>query len=138
MRTVPVVNGAFELLNVKPGSYYLRLTIDSNGNGKWDTGNYADHLQPDEVYYYPKKLTLRRNWDLDETWNIYATALDLQKHVDIKHNKPEQAKNKVEKKKDRSRDDEEEEDEFGTGITNTYTGDKYNDTKRNRLNRMNR
>ena len=138
VRTVPVVNGAFELLNVKPGSYYLRLTIDSNGNGKWDTGNYADHLQPEEVYYYPKKLTLRRNWDLDETWNIYATALDLQKHVDIKRNKPEQAKNKVEKKKDKSRDDEEEEDEFGTGITNTYTGDKYNDTKRGRLNRMNR
>ena len=136
-RTVPVQNGAFELLNVKPGTYYLRLTIDKNGNGKWDTGNYAEHLQPDEVYYYPKKLNLRRNWDLDETWNIYQTALDLQKPEDIRHNKPEKAKNKVEKKQNRS-DEDEEEDEFGTGITNTYTGDKYNDAKRSRTNRLNR
>ena len=137
VRTVPVNNGAFELLNVKPGNYYMRITLDSNGNGVWDTGNYQSHLQPEEVYYYPKKLNLRRNWDLDERWNIYETALDLQKHVDIKRNKPEQAKNKVEKKTDKSRDDEDEDNEFGTGITNTYPGNKYNDSKRNapRVNR---
>ena len=136
MRTVPVNNGAFEIINVSPGTYYLRLTLDSNGNGKWDTGNYKEHLQPEEVYYYPKKLRLRANWDLDESWNIYETALDLQKPEDIRRNKPEQAKNKVEKKQDKGQNDEEEEDEFGTGITNTYTGNKYNDAKNNR--RLNR
>lgn len=134
-RTVPVHNGTFEILNVKPGSYYLRLTLDTNGNGKWDTGNYLNHLQPEEVYYYPKKLTLRRNWDLDERWNIYETALDLQKPNEIKRNKPEQAKNKVEKKTNKTSEDEDEDNEFGTGITNTYTGNKYNDVKRNRVNR---
>ena len=137
LRTVPVVNGAFELINVTPGTYFLRLTIDSNGNGKWDTGNYKSHLQPEEVYYYPKKLRLRANWDMDESWNIYQTALDLQKPEDIRRNKPEQAKNKVEKKNSRNGTDEEEvEDEFSTGITNTYTGNKYNDAKNNR--RLNR
>ena len=133
MRTVPVKNGAFELLNVSPGTYFLRLTLDANGNGKWDTGNYNDHQQPEEVYYYPKRLKLRRNWDLDENWNIYETALDLQKPDDIRRNKPEQAKNKVEKKQNKTgNEDEEEEDEFSTGITNTYTGDKYNDTRNRR------
>ena len=102
MRTVKVKDGAFELLNVTPNTYYLRLTLDSNGNGQWDTGNYGSHLQPEEVYYYPKRLKLRRNWDLDETWNIYETALDLQKPDDIKHNKPEEAKNKVEKKQNKT------------------------------------
>ena len=132
-RRAIVQNGAFELLNVNPNTYYLRLVIDSNGNGKWDTGNYANHLQPEEVYYYPKKLKLRRNWDLDESWNIYQTAIDLQKPEEIRHNKPDQAKNKIEKKTDKKPgDEEEEEDEFGTGITNTYTGDKYKDTKVNR------
>ncbi len=130
-RTAIVRNGAFEILNVIPNTYYLRLVIDTNGNGKWDTGNYANHQQPEEVYYYPKKLRLRRNWDLDESWNIYQTALDLQKPEEIKHNKPEKAKNKIEKQTDK-RNDEEEEDEFNTGITNTYTGDKYKDAKRNR------
>ena len=137
--TVPVKNGAFELLNVLPGTYYLRLTLDRNGNGKWDTGNYARHLQPDEVYYYPKKLRLRRNWDLDETWDIYQTAIDKQKPEEIKHNKPEQAKNKVEKKQKTGNDDEEEEDEFGTGISpDTYTGNKYNDNKKKLRNRPTR
>ena len=136
VRTVPVENGEFELLNVTPGTYYLRLTLDKNGNGKWDTGNYKSHLQPEEVYYYPKKLRLRRNWDLDETWNIYETALDLQKPEDIRHNKPEKAKNKVEKKEQGENDDEEEDDEFSTGFNNTYTGDKYNDSKKRRNNRQ--
>ena len=137
MRKVSVNNGTCEFINVTPGIYYLRLTIDANGNGKWDTGNYKDHLQPEEVYYYPKKLRLRANWDLDENWDIYQTAIDLQKPDDIKRNKPEQAKNKVEKRQDRSRDDEDEEqDEFGTGINPDYTGNKYNDAKNNR--RLNR
>ena len=131
-RTATVNGGAFEFTNVNPGTYYMRLTIDANGNGKWDTGNYANHLQAEEVYYYPKQLKLRRNWDLDENWNIYQTALDLQKPESIKHNKPEQAKNKIEKKTDKREGDEEEEDEFSTGINNTYTGDKYKDAKRNR------
>ncbi len=135
VRKVPVRNGAFEFINVPPSTYYLRLTIDANGNGKWDTGNYKDHLQPEEVYYYPKKLRLRANWDLDESWNIYQTALDLQKPDDIKRNKPEEAKNKVEKRQDKSRNNEdEEEDEFGTGINPAYTGNKYNDAKSNRRN----
>ena len=132
-RTATVNAGAFEFTNVNPGTYFLRLTIDGNGNGKWDTGNYANHLQPEEVYYYPKQLKLRRNWDLDESWNIYQTAIDQQKPESIKHNKPEKAKNKIEKKEKTSGDDEEE-DEFSTGITNTYTGDKYNDAKRKRTN----
>jgi len=139
LRTATVnKGGTFELLNVPPGTYYLRLVLDANGNGKWDTGNYSQHLQPEEVYYYPKKLRLRANWDLDEDWNIYQTALDLQKPDDIRRNKPEQSKNKLDKKQDKqgNADDEQEEDEFSTGITNTYTGNKYNDAKNNR--RLNR
>ena len=134
MRTATVHGGNFEFSNVPPGNYFLRLTIDSNGNGKWDTGNYLQHLQPEEVYYYPKRLKLRANWDLDEDWNIYQTALDLQKPEDIRRNKPEQSKNKLDKKQDKNKngEDDEEDDEFSTGITNTYTGDKYKDTKTNR------
>ena len=133
VRTATVRNGAFELLNVPPSTYYLRLIIDNNGNGKWDTGNYLNHPQPEEVYYYPKKMRLRANWDIDENWNIYQTALDLQKPEEIKRNKPEEVKNKVEKK-EKNKDEEEEEDEFSTGV-NTYTGDKYNDTKNRRRQR---
>jgi len=131
-RTAPVKGGTAQFINITPGNYFLRLTIDTNGNGKWDTGNYKNHLQPEEVYYYPKRLRLRANWDLEEVWNIYQTALDLQKPEEIKRNKPEKAKNKVEKKQQQSDENEEEDDEFSTGFNNTYTGNKYNDAKNNR------
>ena len=137
VRTATVKNGNFELLNVPPGTYFLRLTIDANGNGQWDTGNYKEHRQPEEVYYYPKKLRLRANWDLDESWNIYQTAIDMQKPDDIKRNKPEKSKNKLDKQEGKKRDDDEEdEDEFSTGISNNaYTGNKYDDARNNRPNR---
>ena len=137
-RTAQVKNGAFEFLNVSPGQYYLRLTMDPNGNGKWDTGKYSNHQQPEEVYYYPKKLRLRANWDLDESWNINQTAIDLQKPEELKRNKPEQAKNKIEKKKQNTDDQDEDDSEFSTGITNSYTGNKYNDAKNNNRRRLNR
>jgi hypothetical protein len=64
---------------VMPNTYYLRLYIDANDNGKWDTGNYAKHLQPETVYYYPEKIVLRVNWDVEEDWNPTAVPLDKQK-----------------------------------------------------------
>lgn len=72
----------FEYL--KPGDYYVRMFIDENGNGKWDTGDLSSLRQPEEVYYYPKKLTLMANWEFEETWNPDDTPLLQQKPDDIK------------------------------------------------------
>ena len=44
------------------------MFIDENGNKKWDTGNLANKTQPEIMHYYPKKLQLRANWDMEETW----------------------------------------------------------------------
>lgn len=72
----------FEYL--KPADYYLRLFIDENGDGKWTTGDFTKKLQPEEVYYYPSKLTLRANWDFEENWNYLALPLLEQKPADIR------------------------------------------------------
>lgn len=72
----------FEYL--KPTDYYLRLFIDENGDGKWTTGDFTKKLQPEEVYYYPSKLTLRANWDFEENWNYLALPLLEQKPADIR------------------------------------------------------
>lgn len=135
-RTAGVVNGKALFENVIPGSYYLRLTLDRNDNGRWDTGNYGLHLQPEEVYYYPKTVKLRSNWDVEQQWNIYETALDLQKPDAIKKNKPDKRKNSLEKeeKKKNGDENEEEDDEFNSsGFGNSsYSGDKYRDYQNNR------
>lgn len=75
---------------INPGTYYARLIIDENANGKWDTGNPVDSVaqQPEEVYYFAKKLNLKKNWDIDQTWNIYELPIDQQKPNAIKKNKP--------------------------------------------------
>lgn len=104
----PVKNHRAELLNLLPGKYYARLFIDRNGNGKYDTGNYNMHLQPEETVYYPGAINLKKNWDVEQTWDIYATPIDKQKPEAIKKNKPERKKwEKVNTEKTETDEDEE-------------------------------
>lgn len=104
----PVKNHRAELLNLLPGKYYARLFIDRNGNGKYDTGNYDMHLQPEETVYYPGAINLKKNWDVEQTWDIYATTIDKQKPEAIKKNKPERKKwEKVNTEKTETDEDEE-------------------------------
>ena len=72
--------------------YYVRLFNDRNGNGKWDTGNVEQGLQPEEVYYFPKVWEMKANFEFEETWNIHATPVDKQKLDEIKKQKPEETK----------------------------------------------
>lgn len=69
----------FEYL--KPGEYFVRLFIDNNQNGIWDPGDVEKRQQPEQFYYFNKKLTLRANWELEETWN--------HKNPDMFNKKPE-------------------------------------------------
>lgn len=86
--TAPLKGGTAEFNFVNPGTYYARAFIDANGNGEWDTGDMKTRRQPEEVYYYPKKLNIRKNWDVEQSWEIYALPLDTQKPKEIKKNKP--------------------------------------------------
>lgn len=113
VRLEPVRNGVATFEYVTPGAYYARLFIDRNHNGRWDTGCVADTLQPEDVFYFSKKLNLKKNWDVEQQWNIYGTPVDLQKPEDIKKNKPPRPKweteEEREKRKKGNNDDEEEE-----------------------------
>ncbi|HEY5592300.1 MAG TPA: Ig-like domain-containing protein [Paludibacter sp.] len=68
---------------LKPGDYYVRMFLDNNGNGKWDSGDLASRLQPEEVFYYPKKLTIMANWEFEETWNYRLVPLLKQKPTEL-------------------------------------------------------
>ena len=71
----------FEYL--KPGDYYVRMYLDENGNGKWDTGDFSKRMQPEQVYYYPKKMTLMANWEFEETWDYTLVPLLKQKPYEL-------------------------------------------------------
>lgn len=109
--TAAVAGGTAAFENIKPGTYYARLVIDANGNGKWDTGNYALHRQPEDVFYYPKRINLKKNWDVEQTWNIYEQAVDKQKPNEIKKNKPKSEMKNTQKRDGENGDEEDEEGE---------------------------
>lgn len=54
-----------DFLNIEPGKYYLRVVYDTNGNGKYDTGNYLKKIQPERVSHLPSKEDddIRQGWD---------------------------------------------------------------------------
>ncbi|RZS99401.1 Ig-like domain-containing protein [Aquimarina brevivitae] len=51
-----------------PAKYNLRVILDENANGQWDTGSYLKKLLPEKVTYYPDVIEVRANWDLKQTF----------------------------------------------------------------------
>lgn len=72
----------FEYLSA--GTYYIRLFVDANDNGKWDTGSYLEKRQPEQVFYYHKKLEVKQNWTLEEEWDILEVPIYEQKPKGLK------------------------------------------------------
>ena len=80
---------------IKPGKYYLRLILDENNNGKWDTGYFEKSLQPEKVYYYPHSLDLRALFEYtQDDWDINA-PLNEQKPLEITKQKPDKERKKM-------------------------------------------
>ncbi len=124
---VTAANGTALFEHLAPSTYYARAFIDRNANGRYDSGSLPDSIQPEEVFYYPKKLTLKKNWDIEQSWNIYDLPLDLQKPLDIKKNKP--ARKRGEKGPMTNDEDDEEYDEqdaFGRNYFNETMGNGRN------------
>ena len=94
VRKAKVKNGGVLFMDLKPDKYYVRLVVDLNDNGKWDTGNYADKRQPEEVFYSPVKYNVMQNWQVE------ATPLAKQKPIEITKNKPKEATKKKRNYKD--------------------------------------
>ena len=92
IKETKTVNGVAEFYYLKPQKYYMRLIVDRNNNGKWDTGNYASDQQAEEVYYYPEAIECKAKWDLTESWDPLARELSLQKPGAITKQKPDKEK----------------------------------------------
>ena len=136
VRVVSAEKGKAIFRYVNPGTYYARLWIDADSDGRWTTGNIADSIQPEEVYYYPRKLDLKANWDVENSWDIYELPVDAQKPMKIRKNKP-----KPKKGEEPLPDEDVELDEWGEPIdptrTNSLTGGRKGNNRYDRNNRNN-
>ena len=137
--TASVVSGSAEFDFILPGTYYARLFIDRNRNGKYDTG-ILDSIQPEDVYYYPKKIVLKKNWDVEQTWNVNELPVDQQKPKELVKNKVKDKKRRrnpdgsfVRDENDGSGNSDEEDEEFidRFGGSNNFFGPGNSNGTRN-------
>lgn len=97
-------DGNADFFYMKPGDYFMRCFVDSNGNGLWDTGDYATGRQPERVYYFGKPLPLKAQWDLRQDWDIKSVPLAKQKPKAITKQKPDQQKKVKNRNAERDRE----------------------------------
>ena len=64
-----------EFKQLDPNQYKLKVIFDRNANGQWDTGNYAKHIQPEKVSFYPEEIKIRSNWEFEVKW-VPSTPFD--------------------------------------------------------------
>ncbi|MCC6542465.1 MAG: Ig-like domain-containing protein [Flavobacteriales bacterium] len=55
-----------------PGSRTLRLVLDRNGNGHWDTGEWASLTQAERTWHHPEPVNIRSGWDVKVDWSLQA------------------------------------------------------------------
>ncbi|SHK09462.1 Ig-like domain-containing domain [Epilithonimonas mollis] len=64
--------------SLKPGTYKLRILVDNNENGFWDSSDFAKETLSEDVYLYKKtgdkdvmtKINIRPMWEINENWDL--------------------------------------------------------------------
>ncbi|HSK13799.1 MAG TPA: Ig-like domain-containing protein [Phnomibacter sp.] len=73
-KRIPLTGRVFTDKLFKPGEYEIRLLLDDNKNGKWDTGDYNTKRQPERNLDIPQKITVRGNWENEFKIDINAAT----------------------------------------------------------------
>jgi uncharacterized protein (DUF2141 family) len=55
--------------NLIPGDYSFVVVDDINNNGRWDTGDLKESLQPEQVYLFSSPSKVRANWEIQVELN---------------------------------------------------------------------
>jgi hypothetical protein len=66
----PDRKGTIEFKQLPPDEYKLKVLLDANQNGKWDTGNYYKKIQPELVIAFPAAIPIKENWDTEQAWQL--------------------------------------------------------------------
>ncbi len=55
---------SYEIPNLSPGEYRIRIIEDLNNNGFWDVGNYRTNIPAEKIYHHPAPIIIKANWEL--------------------------------------------------------------------------
>ena len=59
-----------EFTFLDPAKFTLRVIYDANANREWDSGNFLEKIEAEEVIYFPKEIDVRANWDVDQGFDL--------------------------------------------------------------------
>ena len=104
MAEIKATDGRADFFYLKPADYYMRMFVDRNRNGKWDTGEYKSLTPPEEVFYFPRPIPLKAKFEMEQDWNFRSIDLAQQKPKAITKQKAD--KEKTVKDKNRQREEE--------------------------------
>ena len=69
-RNIISTNQSITYAHLDPGSYKIKVIKDRNNNGHWDTGNYKEKFQPEEIFFFDKPINIRGYWDIEEDFEL--------------------------------------------------------------------
>ena len=69
------------LKSLKPGHYELRILVDENENGIWDSANFADNTFAEPLFIFDKKIEVRPLWEIRETWKLTTESTEEPKGI---------------------------------------------------------
>ncbi|MDO8928058.1 MAG: hypothetical protein Q7W54_03630, partial [Bacteroidota bacterium] len=91
-------DGKIEFPYLKPEKYKIRVIIDSNSNGIWDTGFLAGNIQPEKVIYFPKIIKVRSNFEYKESLKIEYDPTIIKELIDEELEKEKARKKEQDRK----------------------------------------
>lgn len=71
---------------VEPAIYSLRAIYDLNKNKEWDSGNYLEKRQAEEVIYFSEEIPVRENWDVTIAFDLSLPYIPKPKEKTDKKN----------------------------------------------------
>jgi hypothetical protein len=71
---------------IEPALYSLRAIYDVNKNKEWDSGNYLEKRQAEEVIYFSKEIDVRANWDVNQVFDLSLPYIPEPKKKTDKNN----------------------------------------------------
>lgn len=84
-------NTKVEFNLVEPAQFWLRAIYDDNKNKEWDSGNYLEERQAEEVIYFSTAVDVRANWDVEQVFDLSIPYTPEPKKKVDKKKKPVQS-----------------------------------------------
>lgn len=60
----PITDTVVKMRKISPANYSMRIIVDENKNGKWDTGDLFEKRQPENVIPYKEGIPMKAGWDM--------------------------------------------------------------------------